>query len=452
MPTSTNTPTPTNTHAVPKSHGGAAATAPAHAPSSSQRPAGAAAPSTNGHSGDGTVVEVLEAAGTLAAIVSLGLFAVSRREQLQRRFVKHVPTVATGGTLPRLMAPTQQQDMIRVDASLRSLAALVDGWPIERIPQIAGVWTDHGTITLMLADDCGAAPRPFTDDANGWLLAPTATLAERPNQVAPLPTLVTVGGRARQHLLLDIEYLRVLGIGGAATEAMNLLRFLAVELCHNVWSDDVRVVLAGFGNEAVPLAAIDPDRVRVQPSIAEAVVRFRRRLARAVANWDAPPGPPEILLVASPTPEVCADLSALEEDLMRAPGLGMAVVIGATPEGFAADRYQVDVTAEGLLKVGFLGDAMMPAASLPRLLLPEVSSLIGSARRHGDTSPLDLARAASRAAARNAGDETAATGRPPATSRTGTMAGAHRRAPGTQPVQRESALVDLTKARHVRTA
>jgi hypothetical protein len=396
-------------------------------------------------------VEMLEASGTLAAVVSLSLLAVSRREQLQRRFVKHVPTVATGGTMPRLMAPTQQQDLIRVDAALRSLAAVVDGWPIERIPQIAGVWTDHGAITLMLADDCGPAPRPFRDDANGWMLTPTATLVAHPEQVAPLPTLVTVGGRARQHLLLDIEYLRVLGIGGAPTEAMNLLRFLAVELCHNVWSDDVRVVLTGFGNEAVPLAALDPDRVRVQPSISEAVVRFRRRLDRAVANWDAPPGPPEILLVASPPPEVCDELAALETELMRAPGLGLAVVIGATPEEFSADRYQVTVSADGLLRVGFLGEAIMPAASLPRLLLPEVSSLIESARRRGDTSPLDLARAASRVAARNAGDETVATGRPPATSRTGTMAGAHRRAPGEKPAQRD-ALVDLTKARHVRTA
>jgi hypothetical protein len=397
------------------------------------------------------IVETLEAAGTLAAIVTLSLVAVSRREQLQRRLVKHVPATPTGGAMPRLMAPTQQRDLIRVDASLRSLAAMVDGWPIERIPQIAGVWTDHGAITLMLADDCGSAPRPFLDDPNGWMLAPSGEFIAHPDQVAPLPTLVTVGGRANQHLLLDVEYLRLLGIGGDAGEAMNLLRFIAVELCHNVWSDDVRVVLTGFGDDAGALAALDPDRVRVQPSIAEAATRFRHRLARAVANWDAPPGPPEILLVARPPIEACADLTALETDLMRAPGVGMAVVVGGTPDGFEASRYQVRVNADGLLRVGFLGDAIMPAASLPTMLLPEVSTLIESARRAGDTSPLDLARAASRAAMRVASEASESTGRRSATSRTGTMAGAHRRPPGEKPAQRES-LVDLTKARHVRTA
>ena len=431
---------------------------------------------------------MLEASGTLAAVVALSLLAVSRREQLQRRFVKHVAAPPSGGDLPRLMTPTQQRDVIRVDSSLRSLATLVDGWPIERIPQIAGVWMDHHAVTLMLADDCGKAPKPFIDDANGWSLASDAVLEAQPAQLAPLPTLVTVGGRANQHLLLDLEYLRLVGIGGEPAEAMNLLRFIAVELTHNVWSDDVRVVLAGFGDQAAALAAIDMERVRVQPSIAEAVVRFRRRLARAVANWDAPPGPPEVLLIAEPPDEVCDDIVALERDLMRAPGVGMAVVVGATPDSFAADHYQVRVSKEGLITVGFLGDAVMPAASLPTLLLPEVAALIDSARAAGDTSPLDLARAASRAAVRNAaevngtrgssskssgwgnggsasggstggsgssGGGTAgwpATGRAAAQMRrTGTMAGQHRRPPGQKPEARD-ALVDLMKARHARTA
>ena len=455
---------------------------PAHSPA-----AGVATHQNDASGSHGTVVEMLEASGTLAAVVALSLLAVSRREQLQRRFVKHVAAPPSGGDLPRLMTPTQQRDVIRVDSALRSLATLVDGWPIERIPQIAGVWMDHHAVTLMLADDCGKAPKPFIDDANGWSLASDAVLEAQPAQLAPLPTLVTVGGRANQHLLLDLEYLRLVGIGGEPAEAMNLLRFIAVELTHNVWSDDVRVVLSGFGDQAAALAAIDMERVRVQPSIDEAIVRFRRRLARAVANWDAPPGPPEVLLIAEPPDEVCDDIVALERDLMRAPGVGMAVVVGATPASFAADHYQVRVSKDGLITVGFLGDAVMPAASLPTMLLPEVASLIDSARAAGDTSPLDLARAASRAAVRNAaevngtsssskssgwgnggsasggsaggsgssGGGTAgrtATGRAAAQMRrTGTMAGQHRRPPGQKPEARD-ALVDLMKARHARTA
>ena len=106
------------------------------------------------------------------------------------------------------------------------------------------------------------------------------------------------------------------------------------------------------------------------------------------------------MLIANPPEHVAAALIALERDLMRAPGLGMAVVVAPTPADFTAGRYQVEVTDDGQLHVGFLGDAVMPAASLPALLVPEVADLLDKARAAGDTSPLDLARAASRAAAR----------------------------------------------------
>jgi hypothetical protein len=146
------------------------------------------------------------------------------------------------------------------------------------------------------------------------------------------------------------------------------------------------------------------------------------------------------MLIANPTEYAVEGLLALERDLMRAPGLGMAVVVAPTPEGFTAGRYQVDVSDDGQLHVGFLGDAIMPAASLPALLVPEVAALLDAARTAGDTSPLDLARAASRAAAQGG-----------AASRVVAMAGQHRRPRGQEPHQRE-ALVDLMKARHVRSA
>jgi LysM repeat protein len=454
------TPTPAPTHpastrpvptrsapAHPPAHSTPAHTAPPHSAPAHSSPTHVTTGhgtgqdgSTPGHPGS-LVVEMLEASGTLAAVVSLSLLAVKRREQLQRRLVKRVPAPPTGGAIPRLMAPTKQQDVIRLDAALRALAAIVDGWPVERIPQIAGVWMDHATLTLLLADDCGPAPQPFGDDPNGWQLPVDARLPAFDTQLAPLPTLCTVGGRADQHLLLDIEYLRVLGIGGDPVQAMNLLRFLAVELSCNIWSDDVRVVLAGFGDQAKDLAAIDPERMRVQPSIAEAIDRFRHRVACAAAAWDGPAEAPEVLLVANPTADVADNLLALERDLMRAPGLGKAVVIAPTPDGYDASRYQVQVAGDGQLQVGFLGDAIMPAASLPSMLLPEVSLLIDAARATGDTSPLDLARVASRAVLQAGGGRA---GR-------ATMAGQHRRPPGQKPEQREG-FVDLMKARHVRSA
>ena len=168
---------------------------------------------------------------------------------------------------------------------------------------------------LLLADESRSAPAPFVDDPNGWRLDADVPLGRPADQIAPLPLLCTVGGRDRQHALLDLEYLRVLGIGGDPVEAMNVLRFIVAELCHNVWADDVRVTLAGFGSEAAALSAFDPARIRVEPSIPVAVAAFHHRLADAVANLHDVRSP-DVLLVATPAVSDQAALSALERDLM----------------------------------------------------------------------------------------------------------------------------------------
>jgi LysM repeat protein len=343
------------------------------------------------------VGEMLAASGTVAAVVSLAVVVMRRRDQVNQRLGRASVTPATGSGAPRLMDPTRVEDVVRLDTALRVLSDRVADWPVDDVPQVAGVWLDHGTVTLLLADQPRSAPAPFVDDPNGWRLDAGVSVASPTAQIAPLPLLAAVGGRDRQHVLLDLEYLRVLGLGGDSTEAMNVMRFIVAELCHNVWADDVRVTLAGFGPEAAALSAFDPVRVRVEPSVPAAVAAFHGRLADAVANLHDV-RPPDVLLVAAPAIGDHAALAALERDLMATPGVGMAAVIAPTPEGLPVGKYQMNVGGGGDLHIGFLGDAVMPAASLPAPLVDEVVMLIGEARAAGDPSPLDLARAASRAA------------------------------------------------------
>lgn len=81
----------------------------------------------------------------------------------------------------------------------------------------------------------------------------------------------------------------------------------------------------------------------------------------------------------------------------------------------------------------------MPAASLPSTLVTQVAALIAAARAAGDTSPLDLARAASLASLATA-----------AVSRAH-LAGQQRRDPGAgRSFRRE--LEDLTRQRPMRSA
>src|SRR5262249_47533918 len=149
-------------------------------------------------------------------------------------------SAATGpSNVPRLMAPTRTEDVLRLDQALRGLADTGADWPGEGHPPIAGGSPDPRPAAPLLAPPRPPAPPPLRDDPNGWRLAAEAPLHGVQDAIAPLPALCTVGGRANQHVLLDLEYLRVLGIGGDHAESMNLIRFIVAELCHNVWSDDV---------------------------------------------------------------------------------------------------------------------------------------------------------------------------------------------------------------------
>jgi LysM repeat protein len=379
-----------NTSATPA--GASQAASPTSAPSDVEAPVPTAVPA------DGFAGEMLAASGTLAAVVSLAVVVMRRRDHMSLRLERASVLAAVGGDVPRLMAPTRVEDIIRLDDALRVLADRVSDWPSQAVPQVAGVWLDHGAVTMLLAGENRGAPEPFVDDPNGWRLDAGTAIGRATDQIAPLPLLCVIGGRDRQHALLDLEYVRVLGVGGDHIEAMNLLRFVVAELCHNVWSDDVGVTLAGFGADADGLAAFDPARIRVEPSIPAAIAAFHQRLAEAVANLHDV-RPPGVLVVASPSSEDRGVLASLERDLMAAPGVGMAVVVAPTLDGVLAGTYQMTVDARGDLRIPFLGDALMPAASLPATLVGEVASLLDEARRAGrDATPLDLARAASRSA------------------------------------------------------
>jgi hypothetical protein len=294
-------------------------------------------------------------------------------------------------------------------------------------------------ITMLISDPLRDAPVPFRNDDNGWLLPPDVPIGADPDQLAPLPALVTVGGRAGQHVLLDLEYLRMLGIGGDLREATNLLRFIVVELCHAIWADDVRVTIAGFASDAPTLATIDPDRIRVRSTTIGAIDEFHRQLDHAIATPDDV-RTPEVLVIARPNPSDMQALAALERDLMTAPGVGMSVVTGPTPPGYTVGRYQMTVGAAGDLHIGFLGDAIVPAASLPSELLTDVASLLTAARAADAGRPLDVARAASLAARAAA-----------PMSRPVALAGQHRQDAATGRPFR-AGMTDLARGRHMRPA
>ena len=96
----------------------------------------------------GVVGEMLAASGTLAAVVSLAVVVMRRRDQIGQRLGRTSVMPATGGGALRLMLPTRVEDVVRLDTALRVLSDRVADWPVEAIPQVAGVWLDHASATL----------------------------------------------------------------------------------------------------------------------------------------------------------------------------------------------------------------------------------------------------------------------------------------------------------------
>ncbi len=88
----------------------------------------------------------------------------------------------------------------------------------------------------------------------------------------PLPALVTVGGGDDRRVLLDLERLGVVTIGGDHAGAADLLRHVGAELTHGIWSDDVTIGIAGFDDDDTRrLTALGRGRVRASDSIADAL-------------------------------------------------------------------------------------------------------------------------------------------------------------------------------------
>ncbi len=410
---------------------------------------GSAASTASGDGAVGRTVDALAVAGTLAALIAAGAAAVKNRDRLQRRLIRpgtvgapppFVPAARRAPQPVRLMEPPRRGELLRLDAALRTLADQIGGWPVDQLPQIVGAYLDHGDITLMLAAETEAPPEPFVVlDTGWWFLPADAVLPAAPSALAPLPSLGTVGGRADQHVLLDLEYLRVLSLSGDRAGAMDLLRYLVADLCHNVWSDDLRVCIAGFDPaEADQLRRVDEQRIRVISSVPDALDRFSRRFDLGIDTWGRPDEAPpnDVLFIADPSDEDLPLIRDFEQVLHDAPGIGMSVVVAPTPMPLA--RYHGDVSPGGTLSLDWLG-SKTPAASLPGDLMAQVNVQIRNHRDSGDNCPLNVSRAASQALRR------ASPARP------ARLSGQHRRPKG-EPAQTWGHHVDLMRARHARSA
>lgn len=328
-----------------------------------------------------STVPTLLGVSSLVITGLLGALAVRRRRQLRHRFSRHRIAVPddTSGRLEWTAAQTPPTlDDTVLDAALRGLT--LHDWSATTPPELAAVDLGPGSARLTLTD-AGLLPPPFeTDDDGGtWTLAADADLPLAPGEAggrcAPFPVLASAAhspdGRA---LLLDLEALGVAHITADPGAATGLLRHVAAELANARWSEDVEILLVGFGGELLPL---NPERLRVLPDLAAGLTEIRAHVRRIEAALDtvgaasvvdgrlAEIAPdawlPIVLLADGSAPVTDGDrdeLSALAAELDDAGRRGVAIVV----HGVAHVGTEIHIAGNGELVTRYAADGPWTAA------------------------------------------------------------------------------------------
>jgi nucleoid-associated protein YgaU len=158
-------------------------------------------------------------------------------------------------------------DATWLDQSLRSLSQHLAHDPAGRLPDVIAVRMTHDLLELILTETAASPPPvPWTADDQGrrWSIRRSDDLGyldqQRPYHFAPYPALVSVGYTVEgEQWLLDLERIGFCSLIGDRQRCLNLARFVAAELAHNTWSEELDVEMVGFGAEMTPL---NPDRLR----------------------------------------------------------------------------------------------------------------------------------------------------------------------------------------------
>jgi hypothetical protein len=322
------------------------------------------------------------ALGLTTAVLGAHLLLWSRRRSSIR------------ATSPELLVPELDDtatsiELNRLDLALRDLAGLLGDRDQSAMPDIMGSWVADGNVHLMLTAPCDEPPAPWIASGLMWTLpAHVPTNQYFAGTTAPLPALVSVGGGEERRVLLDLERLGVVTIGGDHRGATDLLRHVGAELTHGIWSDDVTIGIAGFDDaDTRRLTALGRGRVRASDSIADAlddagrwINEAHERLAGLGVNnvlagrISATPAEarrlsPYALLIADPN---AYDLERLErvDAYLEGRGRGqLAIAATQRPEtridAVRANmgRWPLTVGSDRTVTMEFL-DARIPAVSL----------------------------------------------------------------------------------------
>jgi hypothetical protein len=250
-----------------------------------------------------------------------------------------------------------------LDQALRSLAENRTAHG-QAMPDVRFAYVDDEQVVLHLLGDHDAPARPWSVSADGtsWTLAATELVAPGAGVAAPYPSLVNVATTHGFDVLVDLEMAPgLIALGGHAETARDLATAMALDLVTHGWSDDVDVVMVGFGEHLVDLETGRARQVKSLDEIlddltagaasssatlrqlgVEGVLQGRQRGAVQAAK------PLAVFLSGAPTSEQAQALAALT-------GGGRTAVSVACVGDSPSARWRFTVDAAGGFQATALG-------------------------------------------------------------------------------------------------
>lgn len=343
------------------------------------------------HGDDGSSLLTVFAAGGGVLLAGASLAALLR--QRQRQFRWRTPGRTICSTPPELAAVEKSlrqtgvaaiADVTWLDHALRSLVHAMSTTPGSRLPDLVAARLTGDKLQLVLTTAHSSPPSPWTAEEDGlrWTLRRGDELGfdpgERAQHFAPYPTLSSVGyTEAGENWLIDLERVAAMSLVGNPDRCLNLARFLAAELSHNSWSEQLQVTLVGFGQE---MAQLNPSRLSYTDDLSGAVSALSSQfaqigdlaeeagvdvLAGRLSNIAGDAWAPHVLLVAPNLASDRAELDTLLQSMRhRAARTAIALVLAEETEQVSATRWQLQLHDDGRVTVPALGIELI-AQQLP---------------------------------------------------------------------------------------
>ncbi|WSM44722.1 LysM peptidoglycan-binding domain-containing protein (plasmid) [Streptomyces cellulosae] len=307
-------------------------------------------------------------AATVLAVLGARRAQQQRRRRHKRRIPMPDPNTPAADVEHELRAASDASGLDLVGLALRTLAANC-AQAARPLPEVDAVRiTSKGIALHLAAPTPPVAPFALLDGQPDvwWCPARGAHLLtpdEARDVTAPYPALVSLGKTEdNDPVLVNLESVGLLRLGGTAADVRAVLLGLAFELANSQLSDDATVVLSGIGEE---LASVFPARVQHHAQLADAVSElvahdaFQRGAldaadldhlqAARLADDGGDTWVPKILLCPGMPSQ--ADADVLADLLASRPRTAIAVITAADAAPLMPSSWTLPATPGGVVEL-----------------------------------------------------------------------------------------------------